>query len=294
MDSDEAPNLILVGPGKTGTTALYSALVRAGIGSMGAKEFRTFLVGDVETVRSRIVPLKSGQRYVIDATPAYFVDGETVAGGILAVYRRPEALRFIVMYRDPVERAESDFFHRAAAGWLSLTSFDSYARGIGPQRELERWEHMLSGSRYRTHLSTWLRSFDERQFLILESRKMIQNDDTFLAQLTDFLGCELPHFWTDRENEQMEPRFPRFQKFKHEPSLLKNMLKQLIPYRARQVMSQRFHELNHMPAKQRRRLTDAQRATLASLIGHGEALSEEEIRNVSLLSAANAPAASAG
>jgi hypothetical protein len=275
---EEAPNLIVLGPGKTGTTALYHALLNAGFGSLGAKEFSTFSNPNIEAVRAHIHPLPAGQRFVVDVTPSYFRNSRSVPETVLNVYEHPERLRFVVLYRDPVERAESDFLHRVSATWLRAECFEQYVCGEGPEAEQRRWNDMIEASRYRTHLREWLKYFSRRQILILESEKMMRNDPESIARLSAFLDCSLPNFQTSIANEQMTARFPFVSRFLNTQSELKTLVKRLVPHEARRSIVQRFHEINHRPVSERSSLTAEALAALEVLIGPNETLTAAEIR----------------
>ncbi len=112
----------------------------------------------------------------------------------------PEA-RFIVLLRDPVERAHSAWRLMVESGYEPLSFRDAVAaepERIGglidaapsdnpPPIDLFRYSYIARG-RYAAQLERWFSFFDKDRFLILESRDLFDAPQETIQATTDFLG----------------------------------------------------------------------------------------------------------
>jgi hypothetical protein len=128
-----------------------------------------------------------------EATPIYLFSPEIVAD--LAIYN--PKLKLIVLLRDPVERAYSQYLMERAEGyekypyWLALL-----AEGLRLKHDDHPWKigssHRVHSYRSRGYYSQQLRSvydqFPRAQVLVLRSSELKDNHDQTLSNVFDFLG----------------------------------------------------------------------------------------------------------
>ena len=200
------PDFFVAGVPKAGTTALYAALVRhPQLFLPAVKEPKFFLSdgppprhggpGDIQTYGEHVWrrddyealfdPAPPGTRRG-EATPFYLYD--------LRAQERIRALlpgaRLIVLLRDPVDRAHSNWAHLWAAGLEAESDFVA-ACHAEPRRRAARWAdfwHYIGQGLYGRQLSHLYSLFPRDQVLVLRYRDMRDRPAQTLDQVCAFLG----------------------------------------------------------------------------------------------------------
>lgn len=218
------PDFFIAGVPKAGTTALHAALSRhPALYLSSVKEPKFFLTdgpppaqggpGDVKTYREHIwrradyealfEPASAGQLRG-ESTPFYLYSS--------AAHRRirqqlPHA-KLIVVLRDPVERAHSNWTHLWSAG---LDPVGDFVRACAQEERrieagwAEFWHYTALG-RYGEQLQRLLAVFPREQVLVFRYRALVENPASVLDRVCAFLGVprgvltELP-----RENVTAHP-----------------------------------------------------------------------------------------
>ncbi|GMR48136.1 hypothetical protein PMAYCL1PPCAC_18331, partial [Pristionchus mayeri] len=191
------PNLLIVGPQKTGTTALASFLqLHPDVSTNGILE-RTF----------EEIQFFSGENYykgfgwysqlfrniegtiVLDKSATYFDSWE---GPRRAATLLPHA-KIVVILHDPVLRAYSWFNHLVARNESIVNglSMDDVLDGKSASAKRIR-SRCISGGRYAHHLDRWLEWFPSSQFYLIDGGELKENPVRTLTDLTRWLG--LPPF----------------------------------------------------------------------------------------------------
>jgi hypothetical protein len=218
------PDFFIAGVPKAGTTALHATLARHPAIFMSAvKEPKFFLTdgppppqggpGDAKTRREQIWR-RADYEALFDPAPAGQLRGESTP---FYLYNRdaqrriraqiPNA-RLIVVLRDPVERAHSNWTHLWSAGLEPLG--DVVQACADEERRIaagwaEFWHYTAIG-RYGEQLQHLYELFPREQVLIFRYRALIDDPAQVLAQICSFLGVpqglltELP-----RENVTAHP-----------------------------------------------------------------------------------------
>jgi Sulfotransferase domain len=218
------PDFFIAGVPKAGTTALHTALARHPELYMSAvKEPKFFLTdgpplaaggpGDAKTYREHIWR-RSDYEALFEHAPAGALRGESTP---FYLYDRPAlrrikdlipAARLVVVLRDPIERAHSNWTHLWSAGLEPAPDLLS-ACDLEPRRIASGWAdfwHYTALGRYGEQLQHLYTLFPPGQVLVFRYRTLVEDPVHALDQVCEFLGVrtgllgELP-----RENVTAHP-----------------------------------------------------------------------------------------
>ena len=202
------PDFLVIGAPKAGTTALHAALAHhPGLYMSPVKEPKFFLSdgppptkggpGDALTYREHIWR-RADYEALFDPAPAGTLRGESTP---LYLYDRtamrriraalPDA-RLIVIVRDPVERAHSNWTHLWSAG---LEPVGDFVRACGEEerRIAAGWAsfwHYIGLGRYGEQLEYLFTLFPREQVLVLRYRRLVDEPEQTLDEICAFLGVE--------------------------------------------------------------------------------------------------------
>jgi hypothetical protein len=192
------PDFIIIGTQRGGTTSLYRYLAaHPEIGQAYRKEvhfFDRYFDKGIDWYLAHF-PLRGEYPVVGEASPFYLFHPEAPARIVAAV---PQA-KFIVMLRNPVDRAYSQY-HMKVERQLETLSFEEAI-----EREPERlaatddpldpaWRHhsYLARSVYVEQIRRWFDHFPRDRFLIIKSEDFYAEPLQILHQTQAFLGVG-PH-----------------------------------------------------------------------------------------------------
>jgi hypothetical protein len=219
------PDFLVAGVPKAGTTALHLALSRhTGLYMSAIKEPKFFLTdgppptkggpGDALTYREHVWR-RDRYEALFDAAPPGALCGESTP---LYLYDRAAmrriretipAARLIVVVRDPVERAHSNWTHLWSAGLEPIGDFAA-ACAEEERRIAAGWAsfwHYTGLGRYGEQLDYAFSLFPREQVLVLRYRQLVDSPAAVLNRICAFLGVaqgeltEIP-----RENVTAHPR----------------------------------------------------------------------------------------
>ena len=200
------PDFLVIGAPKAGTTALHAALSEhPGLYMSAIKEPKFFLSdgppptkggpGDALTYREHIWR-RADYEALFAAAPPGTLRGESTPLYLYdrAAMRRirdtlPQA-RLIVIVRDPVERAHSNWTHLWSAG---LEPVDDFVRACAEEerRRAAGWAsfwHYTGLGRYGEQLEYLFTLFPREQVLVLRYRRLVDEPAQTLDQICAFLG----------------------------------------------------------------------------------------------------------
>lgn len=197
------PDFILPGAPKCGTSSMYDCIAaHPQVRRADRKEPTNFIHYPTSSLRSRMhFPLKMGSFTTGEASVEYFTHPDTPAN----IHAILPDIKLVFLFRDPVQRAWSDYqmFVRAgcemedfstvahrAIRWLSETELtplvsSSLRNSFGPLRYLANGLYWLQTMR-------WLDYFDRKNCLFLLSEDFFANPQEVMQQV--YRHLELPDF----------------------------------------------------------------------------------------------------
>ena len=208
------PDFVIIGTAKAGTTSLYNFInTHPNVVPASWKELDYFsnpsnyALGRLwygrhfpNAIRKRYLSKRSGFGVMSgEATPNYLLNTD-VPGKMKRML--PDA-RLIVILRNPIDRAYSEYQMRMRKRWESL-SFEGAIKAEEKRlcREKEetdsdpefwfrrqRYSYLGMG-RYADHLANWFEYYDRKQFLILTTEEMGTDPQGVLDRVFGFLGLE--------------------------------------------------------------------------------------------------------
>ncbi|XZN91800.1 MAG: tetratricopeptide repeat protein [Microcoleus sp.] len=195
----KCPNFIIIGSQRCGTTSLYTYLAQhPQILTPIKKEMDFFswhFDRGIDWYLAHFPPMPAGEQFLTgEASPSYF---DSLAAPERLYSAFPE-VKLIVLLRNPVDRAISQFYRLTELNWEGR-SFDraisdeiarlaqnpAYIIGEEPGNYLAR-------GRYIEFIKNWLAFFPKSQLLILRSEDFYANAATTVLQVLDFL--DLPEY----------------------------------------------------------------------------------------------------
>src|SRR5579859_1592750 len=201
------PDFLVIGAPKAGTTALHTALAaHPGLFMSPVKEPKFFLTdgppptrgggpGDVQTWREHVWRRDDYEALFADApagalrgesTPFYLYDHDAQR----RISELIPCVKMIVILRDPVERAHSNWTHLWSAG---LEPVSDFVRACAQEdvRVAAGWApfwHYTRLGRYGEQLDRALSLFGREQVLVLRYRLLIDDPGAALDRICAFLG----------------------------------------------------------------------------------------------------------
>lgn len=219
------PDFFVAGAPKAGTTALHAALARHPSLYMSAvKEPKFFMTdgppptrggpGDAQTYREHVWR-REDYEALFDAAPPGTLRGESTP---FYLYQRAAqdrirklipAAKLIVILRDPVERAHSNWTHLWSAGLDPVSDFVQ-ACAEENRRIAAGWAdfwHYTALGRYGEQLERLYAVFPRDQVLVFRYRLLVENPAEILDRICGFLGVEQGVLTeVPRENVTAHPR----------------------------------------------------------------------------------------
>ncbi|KAM6897433.1 heparan sulfate (glucosamine) 3-O-sulfotransferase 3-like [Xenentodon cancila] len=181
------PQALIIGVKKGGTRALLEFLrLHPDIRALGSEPhfFDRHYARGLDWYRSMMPKALDGQ-IVMEKTPRYFVTVDTPA----RVHAMSQDVKLIVVVRDPVTRAISDYT-QIISKTPDIPSFESLAfknRTTGQIDSL--WSPLWIGL-YAQHMERWLAWFPRTQIHLVSGEKLISDPAGELGKVQDFLGLQ--------------------------------------------------------------------------------------------------------
>lgn len=261
------PDLLLIGAAKCGTTSL--ARIMAGHPEVflpEEKEIRYFSREEyfrqgVDFFDKKYRAASDGQ-VLCDASPQYLFYHEKVVPRIIELYGEQAAdLRFIVMLRNPADRAYSAYWQGLRFGVESR----SFEEAIAAENEAAyKTQYTENGqtagaytiaSTYASQLKPWFAQFKREQFLVLLFEGFKADSEAAVAQALAFAGCTSQADLSENmkvHNKASVPKNKAVNDLVYHDSALKRAFKALVPEKARKrikdaINRQNQQEIDYQP-----------------------------------------------
>src|SRR5208337_774326 len=203
LDRCRMPDFLILGTQKGGTTSLYASLATTHKMVMALdKEIhyfdRNYSKGWAWYLSHFPIRMSNGS-LTGEATPDYLFFPE-VAQRVAEVLPK---CKLIVMLRNPIDRAYSNYHHEIGQGNESLSFEDAIRRecmigadgailGLKDLREagfydFDHFSYLARGL-YVEQLRLWMQKISRKQFLILKSESFFTQPDKVIPEVFEFLG----------------------------------------------------------------------------------------------------------
>ncbi|ELS05437.1 tetratricopeptide repeat protein,sulfotransferase family protein [Xenococcus sp. PCC 7305] len=192
----QAPDFLIIGAGKCGTTSLYSYLDNhPQILLPNNKEINFFsknFTNGWDWYLSQFPTITDDPEFITgEASPSYFFRRHVPE----RIYQTAPNTKLIVLLRNPADRSISDYYQNKKTGKVTKTLEEVIIRGIKHSQQMTIDELSHSGgtlfqSLYFLKLQRWLQIFPREQFLILKSEDFFDCPGKIMELVFQFL--ELP------------------------------------------------------------------------------------------------------
>lgn len=183
---DRFPDVFIIGFGKSGTRALYDALRMHPQVQGGYKEVRYFDSHYNEGLKWYMhqMPLPKEGVMIAEKSPGYIIHNNSIARMMQTMEYlqiNPQTRKFVVMFRDPVTRALSEYVEWQIARKLKGSSLPPFSQLVyAKDGKINRSKiSFLNTSLYAHHISNWLKYFSPSQMCYVDGEKFVS--DPYLA-----------------------------------------------------------------------------------------------------------------
>ena len=199
---DRFPHFMIIGFGKAGTRALYDAL-RLHPQLAGPRQEERFFSRKYGKGLSKYLssfPVKPDGGYLMEKSPDYILEPRVPArikSAAKQAGRKPEDLKFVVITRNPIDRAMSEYLEwaiqRRVSNLPKLPPFDDMVFKDGV---LHTEQPFINASCYKYHITSWLKAFDQSQMCYVDGDAFVERPLQQVQMLESCMGLE-PFFSED-------------------------------------------------------------------------------------------------
>ena len=257
METLKKPNYILLGAAKSATTTIYDILRQnLNVFAPQFKEPHFFNIDDnyekgLSWYLNTYYKNSIDSKVVIDFTPTYLYSKKSAERIFHSLGR---GVKFIIILRDPVDRAFSHYLHSKRDGHEK----ESFERAIKlEQKRLSeymldndfiaelRFSYISQGLYYKM-LKTYLKFYDLNDFLIINFDKEISNNmQVTLDRISKFLDIEINSELSNiHSNKSGVSKFQTINKVILKENIFRKFLKKIIPYSIRQIIKNKIRNFN--------------------------------------------------
>jgi len=175
------PDIIFIGPQRTGTTWVYNYLLQLQHICVSEKVKETFYFDRYyhrgkEWYLSHFEEMGNEPRDIAEVAPSYFHAPDVPS----RIKNDLGKIHIICLLRHPLDRIDSLFRHMVRYGWI-----DPDASSI-----LEHYPTFLESSRYGTHVQRWQDHFGKDRFTVLYHETLSRDVNIFAKEICDCIGIE--------------------------------------------------------------------------------------------------------
>lgn len=185
--SRHLPDALIIGVKKSGTRALLEFIrIHPDVRAAGCEVhfFDRHYKKGLDYYRKHM-PLTIEGQVTMEKSPSYFITREVPQ----RVYHMNPGTKLLVVVRDPVTRAISDYT-QAASKKIGMKKFEELAFVNGTNSVVDTtWGPVKIGV-YARHLERWLHYFPLSQLLFISGERLIGDPAAELGRVQDFLGLK--------------------------------------------------------------------------------------------------------
>ena len=253
-----AANLFCIGCPKSGTTTLFKILCQhSQIHTPKFKEPFFFnnsnYQNGIDWYANTYYDDIKNEKWILDFTPSYLYSDEALLR--INEYSKGKDLKFIVMLRNPVERAYSHYLHTLRDGLEDLDFNDAIQ--AESERLLNYENNLLSQlkysymyqSLYHKHLSKYFEFFGRNNFFVINYDSQLLDKSEFklmISDLQNFLDIKIENLNIEiKENFASESRSKILQTLVNSNGLHKRLARLLFRSKLnRQILVNKLRKLN--------------------------------------------------
>ena len=189
------PDFFLLGAAKCGTTSMHDYLRQHPELFLPYVKELNFFDAEADRFASgldryRAYFAEAGTRQAGEATPSYFRRTDVVPDRMRRLYGSPPP-RFVLLLRDPVQRAYSHYLHNVSEGREPLSFAEALrAEQANPAAKQHAWKGYFSDGVYADALATWFSVFPRERFLIVRSDHLAADPRGALRRVFRFLEVD--------------------------------------------------------------------------------------------------------
>ncbi|MBF01658.1 MAG: hypothetical protein CMP77_16975 [Flavobacterium sp.] len=248
------PNFFVIGASKCGTSSLHHYLSQhPEIFLPARKELHFFSNDDVHKelgYKGYLAANFSDARSfkaVGEATPGYLLYGDRVVPRMLESISEPDQLKFIAIFREPVERTISHYLH-ARRLQVEEAPLEEAVCTSKEGMPIDPESIYVRSSMYADNLKPWLECFSLSSFMFLRMEDL-ENEDV-IRRVFHFLGVneEVSLDLTHRANVRSVPRSRTLMRFLNLDSVPKRLAKRVFPQDFLRRIRLRVVQFNESPS----------------------------------------------
>lgn len=242
---------IIIGAAKCGTTTLFDILAEhPEIAVPKVKELHYFNVkrndysSEEYFSNFRIDQLS---RITLESTPAYLRNYREVPERIVR-FPYSKKYKFIVLTRDPLERAYSHYLHMVRKGKEKREFKEAFwADALGDTRNsIVDWYRYRDDGLYAKQLKEWLKYFDIRNFMFLDSDELACNPVDVTNRIMNWLDVSEDELdYNKKSNVARLPKNKTVASFLNGDHFFKNILKAIFPIELGRKLKDYLNEKNY-------------------------------------------------
>ncbi len=256
------PNLFILGVAKSGTTTLADSLRQHPNIFITPWKEPTYFSSDnnyahgMNWYLDNFFPNSGSYLYRGDASPSYLYFSEKVARRIQTDLSG-ESLKFIIIFRNPIDRAYSHYWHNVNRGLHERLTFEEALRAESERlrsndKELNdlgriRYAYISAGLYVKQVKSFW-NFFPKENFLMLLNEDLYrQNYSQTMSAVQSFLQIFPAEIKYEHSNPSYRPKSHVFQAIVRKRSFFKDLLKLMIPAENRIQLKSSLLKMNAAP-----------------------------------------------
>jgi hypothetical protein len=281
VDFSFRDHVFIVGPTRTGTTALFRALSRVpGITPTKIKELNYFFEGNSSQEYSEFLSGNT-EKFSLEASPEYFVYSDSVSK---KVYDFDSNSRIVVVLRDPVERLESILNHilmkRSPGKYSGLKQLLGLQIKEEPARLSERDRFALLESDYAIHMGHWIEKFESTNIMILFYEELFSPD--LLDRICSFLNLSSEGVELTEENKTRIVKNIRLHKLAQKINMSMEQFLNKFPL-IRRLIRSLYYSINEKPKNENNCLSVQEIKELYCYYGRNNLLLKQQLRYLNVL-----------